>query len=235
MYKWFKDEEKFETFITLTDLFPNLKTAEELQSAGGHVKYLKSPIDACSLPKDQSFKFRTSFGSFHHLSEPIAHAIFQDVVNSGCGLAIFEATGRDFFSILGTTLILPLMCAYLTLFEIRPLKFSRLAIFFLLPLMPLLLAVDGTLSNLRTYEYRDYMRILASVEGALEHYEWSYVKVPIMDLSGTWLNRFWMGKGIVDAMGRLFLVRVLTGIPKSFLERDQVRSDDASIEIPLDR
>ena len=221
----------FHASFTLTDLFPHLACAA-LLPVGGPVKYVTSPVDACQLPKEHSLKFRTSFGSFHHLPVPVARAIFQDVVNSGCGFAIFEATGRDFFSIMGTALMLPLICAYLTIFEIRPIKISRFFFYFILPIMPLLLVIDGTLSNLRTYEYQDYMQVLATVEGALEHYDWEYTKEPVIDLRNTWLANYSIGSWIVDAVGRLFLLRVLTGLPKS---RNNTSHSETLLEIPLDR
>jgi hypothetical protein len=220
-------EKHYEAFFTLTDLFPNLSCAASLPVTGP-VKYITSPVDACSLPKNQSFKFRTSFGSFHHLPVPVARAIFQDVVNSGCGIGIFEGTGRDVFSIIGSIFFLPMLCAYLTIFDIRPVTFTRILFFFIIPIMPFLLVIDGTLSNLRTYEHHDYMEVLASVEGALEYYDWEYVKKPVMDLRESSIYRYAIGKFFADLAGRLFLIRVLTGIPKTQLNQ-------TFLEIPLDR
>jgi hypothetical protein len=49
--------------------------------------------------------------------------------------------------------------------------------------MPLLMMIDGTLSNLRTYEEIDYNCLINSIPNARKNMEWKYLTIPVVDLT----------------------------------------------------
>jgi hypothetical protein len=91
----------------LTDLFPNLDQLKTLKN--DLITYENVPIDAGNVPKHLSTYFRTSFGSFHHLPAPIARNVFTDVIKNKSGIAVFELTGRNLFSIFAIGFGVPIL------------------------------------------------------------------------------------------------------------------------------
>ena len=158
-----------ETFrIVLTDLYPNLaafRLARDL--SGGIVDFREEPLDATTLPK--SFTgFRTLFGSFHHLDTTQARGVLQSSVNSGQGIGIFEMTDRRIITLLAM-LTVPLFVLLHTP-KIRPFRWSRLLLTYLLPVIPLIIMVDGIVSCLRSYTTDELTQLTGSLSGA--PYDW---------------------------------------------------------------
>ena len=154
--------------IILTDRYPNL-AAFQLASdlSGGIIDFRGEPVDACALPKGLS-GFRTLFGSFHHFSPAQAKQVLQDAVDSGHGIGIFEMTDRRLVTVL-TMLTAPLFVLLHTP-KIRPFRWSRLLLTYLLPVVPLLVMVDGIISCLRSYTTEELTAMTSSLSGA--PYEW---------------------------------------------------------------
>lgn len=159
--------------IVLTDRYPNLaafRAAHEL--SGGVLSFRDEPVDACAIPKDLD-GFRTLFGCFHHFDPPAARMMLQDAVDSGQGIAIFEMTERRAFSIIAmlTAPVFVLLHAP----KIRPFKWSRLLLTYLVPVLPLLVMADGIASCLRSYTTEELVTLTKSLSGA--PYEWEIRKV----------------------------------------------------------
>jgi hypothetical protein len=191
----------------LTDLYPNLNQFKSIKS--DLISYESKSVDAGHLPKHLSARFRTSFGSFHHLSEDVARRIFEDVIVNRSGIAIFELTGRNIWSILTIALGVPIV-GFLSLFRQR---FNLLRwVLWLSGIVPLLLIVDGTLSNLRTYEKEDYFHIINSIPNSHD-LEWKYDRIPVIDIKSGALGSF-LGTTLSSIIEQMLLMRVLIGIPK---------------------
>jgi hypothetical protein len=205
--RYLKQGYRTDCHYILTDLYPNIPQFKSLKS--DLISYESKPVDAEEVPKHLSTQFRTSFGSFHHLPEDVARRIFEDVIANRSGIAIFELTGRNIWSILAVALGVPIV-GFLSLFRQR---FSLLRwMLWLSGIMPLLLIIDGTLSNLRTYEKEDYFGIINSIPHS-EELEWKYEMIPVIDFkSGAFGNFF--GKTVSSIIEQMLLMRVLTGIPK---------------------
>ena len=54
---------------------------------------------------------------------------------------------------------------------VRPFRWSRVLLTYVLPVIPLLVGWDGTVSALRAYTPEELLALAASVPGA-EHYSW---------------------------------------------------------------
>jgi hypothetical protein len=112
--------------------------------------------------------FRTMFTSFHHFSPLEALAILQDAVNARQGIGIFEITRRDpsTIGLMFLWALLPLVCTPF----IRPFRLSRLFWTYVVPVIPLVLLMDGVVSCLRTYR-ADELRDMAEKISATR-YQW---------------------------------------------------------------
>jgi hypothetical protein len=154
--------------IVLTDRYPNLaafRLARDL--SGGVVDFMAEPLDACAITPDLA-GFRTLFGSFHHFNPAAARGVLQDAVDSGQGIGIFEMTDRRAVTILAmlTAPIFVLLHAP----KIRPFSWSRLLLTYLLPVVPLLVMIDGIVSCLRSYTPEELAELTGSLTGA--PYDW---------------------------------------------------------------
>jgi hypothetical protein len=136
--------------VTLTDLYPNLEAYEYLQRAsGGALDYIPEPVDATAVPESIS-GVRTIFSSFHHFPPPVAQAILKDAANKGAGIGVFEGASKSWLELLLLWTVFPVIIVLATPF-IRPFKLSRLFFTYIIPLIPLGIIWDGTVSLLRIY------------------------------------------------------------------------------------
>ena len=153
--------------VRLTDRFPNRTAFARLQSASdGAIAGEEEPVSAMAVPTRLT-GFRTLFTALHHFAPDDARAILADAVHAGQGVAAFEVTSRTPLALLGM-LLLPLLVLVCTPF-IRPFRWSRLFWTYVVPVVPLAVWFDATVSCLRSYtpeELRDL------VEHLQQGYQW---------------------------------------------------------------
>jgi hypothetical protein len=191
----------------LTDLYPNIGQFKAIRS--DLISFESKPVDACQLPAHLSSFFRTSFGSFHHLPPNVAHGIFEDIIENRGGIGIFEMTGPNIFSIVTAAIGVPIVGFFLMLTS-RP-SFTRLFLW-LSGIIPLILLIDGTLSNLRSYEKQDLLEMIESIPGN-ESVKWKYETIPCFDMKSSALGEFRIFKWISPLIEQMLLLRILTGVP----------------------
>jgi hypothetical protein len=182
--------------IWLTDKYPNTAAFERTAAASGNrICFRRDAIDALKIPGELK-GFRTIFNSFHHFGRADARAILQAAADSGEGIGIFESPGRHMITLF-LVLLIPLADLALAPFA-RPLRWTRLLWTYLLPVIPLVLLVDGILSCLRVYspaELKELTRGVGTrVAGAAEsgqEFEWNIgvansgpFRVPVTFLTG---------------------------------------------------
>ena len=139
-----------ETRIIMTDRFPNLAAFQRLEQASREqISFLRESVDARHVP-NQLCGLRTIFNSFHHFRRSDARRILCDAVQAAQPIAIFEYTERAIAIVLFTIVLTPFLVALATPF-IRPFRWSRLLLTYLLPLVPLTCWWDGIVSQFRAY------------------------------------------------------------------------------------
>ncbi|WP_347157864.1 class I SAM-dependent methyltransferase [Pontibacter chitinilyticus] len=155
--------------ITLSDLYPNFPAYSYLkkQSAGG-LDFIAEPIDATHVPASVN-GVRTIFSSFHHFPPHLARAILQDAADKRAAIGVFEGARKSWLEMLLLWFVFPLLILVITPF-IRPFKLSRLIFTYLIPLIPLGILWDGTVSLLRLYTPEMLQRLVAGVQ--TENYTW---------------------------------------------------------------
>ncbi|HMQ31422.1 MAG TPA: class I SAM-dependent methyltransferase [Chloroflexaceae bacterium] len=158
--------------VLLTDRFPNQAAAAALRAVRptpGAVAYHAAPVDALAVPGELD-GFRTLFSAFHHFPPEAAAGLLRDAVRSGAPIAVFEATQRTGVSLAGI-LLAPLVLLLATPF-IRPFRWSRLLLTYLIPAVPLMVLWDGIVSCLRSYTAAELRAMVAAVPEA-DAYEWA--------------------------------------------------------------
>lgn len=160
--------------ITLTDLYPNLDSYKYLQKqSGGEISFIAEPVNAMAVPENIT-GVRTIFSSFHHFNPVQAKAILQDAAESRKAIGIFEGAGKSWLELFTFWLFFPLIILIVSPF-IRPFKLSRLFFTYIIPLIPIGILWDGTISIFRIYTPQMLIQMANAV--STERYRWQAGKV----------------------------------------------------------
>jgi hypothetical protein len=155
--------------VVLTDLYPNLQAFTEVRAATrGAIDFHPQPVDATNVPSSLR-GVRTMFNAFHHFPFSKAVAVLGDAVAAGQPIAIFEGASTRALGLVAMPMQIPLILL-LTPF-VRPFRWSRLLFTYLIPLIPLLVLFDGTVSFLRLYSRDELRHVIAAVPGG-ERFRW---------------------------------------------------------------
>jgi hypothetical protein len=151
--------------VVLTDKFPSDVLPARLVG-DPLLSCVSTSVDATNVPEDLR-GFRTIFSSFHHFSDSMAEAVLGDAVRRGDGFAMAEVTSRTLRAF-ATMFVMPFFSWILTP-RMRPFRWSRLLLTYLIPAIPLVVLFDGLVSCCRT---RTPEELLALTRG-FPQYEWT--------------------------------------------------------------
>jgi hypothetical protein len=152
--------------VRLCDLYPNHPAYARLgRLSDGRIGAESDAIDATAVPARLT-GFRTLFTALHHFPPDAACAILEDAVRQKRGIGVFEITRRSPLGLVGM-LFLPVLALVLTPF-IRPFRWDRLFWTYLVPVVPLVVWFEGTVSCLRTYTPSELRQFAAG----FEDYDW---------------------------------------------------------------
>ncbi len=155
--------------VTLTDLYPNIDAYRYLHAkSGGTIGFRAEPVDATAVP-DTITGVRTIFSSFHHFRPAQARAILQDAADKGASIGVFEGASKSWLELLLLWLAFPFLIILVTPF-IRPFKLSRLFFTYFIPLIPIGIIWDGTVSLFRIYTPNMLKKLAAGVNAP--NYVW---------------------------------------------------------------
>lgn len=162
--------------VELTDLFPNVEALASLrQRSDGRCRFRTESVDATDVPVELD-GVRTMFNCFHHFPPDLARAILADAVRKRRAIAIFEGVDRRWLPLLG----MPLQAVAVWALTpwVRPFKWSRLLFTYVIPLIPLIIVFDGTMSMLRIYSPDELRELVAGVPGHGD-FDWDIGVTPI--------------------------------------------------------
>jgi hypothetical protein len=152
--------------IHLCDLYPNQAAfARLVRKSDGRIAAESGSVNATAVP-ERLAGFRTLFTALHHFPPTVARAILADAVSHGRGIGVFEITRRTTLDLAGM-LFLPLIALLVTPF-IRPFRWDRLFWTYLVPVVPLAVWFEGTVSCLRSYTPGELRDMVAGLDG----YQW---------------------------------------------------------------
>jgi SAM-dependent methyltransferase len=163
--------ERSDLGLTLTDLRPNVAALEAAAATlPGRVEVVRDGVDATRVPRSIE-GVRTLFNAFHHLKPAQARGVLQDAIDARQPVVIAEMLVRhpvivaiNLGSWTGAMLALPFQ---------RPFRWSWLLWGWLLPVIPIAITWDATVSALRIYTERELREMIASIEGS-DDYDWEF-------------------------------------------------------------
>lgn len=167
--------------FVLTDRFPNEAGAARVHALGdAKTTYRAGSVDVFDVPAEL-VGLRMMSGALHHFPPDAVRAVIAAVVAQRQPLAFLDVAASPALRRL-PMFLLPLAMAMnmLALFVgslflvpmVRPLRASRLLLTYVLPLIPSLVAWDGTVSALRAYAPEELLAAARSVPGA-DGYVWA--------------------------------------------------------------
>ena len=158
-----------DTHIIMTDRFPNLGAFQRIEQASpDQISFVRESVDARCVPH-RFCGLRTIFNSFHHFRQSDARRILRDAMEAAQPIAIFEYPERAMVIVILTLVLTPFLVALTTPF-IRPFRWPRLLLTYLLPLVPLTCWWDGIVSQLRAYTVGELKAI--AEDSRNNSYEW---------------------------------------------------------------
>jgi hypothetical protein len=168
------------TEFVFSDGFPNEAGRARVSAlADPAARYLAEPLDAMGGGGGDS-GVRTMSGALHHFTPDAVSQILAGIVQRRAPLAFFDVASSPALRKLPLPLapiamsvnMLMLFGATLAVVPfLRPFRPSRLLLTYLLPLIPALVAWDGTVSALRAYSPDELLTIARAVPGA-DSYRW---------------------------------------------------------------
>ena len=166
-----KDYQYSDLSITFTDLYPNQQAVQRINKGNDHLKYHTTSVDAANVPEYLD-GVRSMICSFHHMNEEVAADILKNAQETKRSICIYEISDNSFpkwiwwiafpINILTVLFITPF---------VRPLTWQQLVFTYLIPILPVIIAWDGAVSNARTYTLSD-LDILLSRIGSNDFYKW---------------------------------------------------------------
>lgn len=175
--------------VRFTDKFVNRSALNHLCATQPEQLSCQSgPVDATAVPASLA-GFRTLFSSFHHFRPAAASAILADAVRHGQGIGIFELTQRSPRSLGRSVAVLPLVLWWAP--QLRPFRWPRLLLTWLVPIMAPIVMFESIVSSLRSYTPAELSQ-LARTADPDQRYSWetgevaaSGSAVPVTYLVGT--------------------------------------------------
>lgn len=168
------------TEFVFSDGFPNEAGRARVAALADPVaRYLAEPLDAMGGGGQES-GVRTMSGALHHFTPDAVSQILAGIVQRRAPLAFFDVASSPALRKLPLLLapiamsvnMLMLFAATLVVVPfLRPFRLSRLPLTYLLPLIPTLVAWDGTVSALRAYSPDELLTLARAVPGA-DSYRW---------------------------------------------------------------
>ena len=161
---------------TLTDLYPNPDVAERINRQSSFIHYRTEPTNAARVDPEL-IGVRTIICGLHHLPPETARHVLFDAQEANQPFLAYEISNNPAPRLLWWVPIpfTALSVFFLTLW-IRPLTWQQLLFTYLIPVLPVLIAWDGAVSNARTYTADDLKELLEGMES--EKYSWSIGELP---------------------------------------------------------
>jgi hypothetical protein len=171
--------------VKLSDFHPNEGAfARAKLESDSNIDFVPESVSVLDVPKELA-GFRTMFAALHHFRPDAARAIIADAVAERRGIAVFEPLGRSVPALL-SVVFAPLAVLVLTPF-IRPFRWSRLLLTYLVPIVPLVVLFDGVVSCLRTYTPDELRDLVAGIDAPGYHWEIGDEAIPRTPASLTYL------------------------------------------------
>ena len=135
--------------------------------------YLKEDIQIKSIPISD-FNTDTKgvylfLNSFHQLNVKQAKEILSQIAKSKNPIIIVEGNNDSLWQVVGMTVFVPLT-TLLTAPFVKPFRLTRLLFTYIIPVLPLIITIDGCIALLKLYNPKDLLELTSSINAP--KYEW---------------------------------------------------------------
>jgi hypothetical protein len=159
--------------VMLTDLHPNLDAvARAARQSRGAIRGHAEPVDATDVPVDLR-GVRTMFTALHHLPPDAVHQVMRAASVAHEPFVAFELTTRSLLGVL--TMVASLLLVLLSAPFVRPFRWERLVLTWLIPVLPVCIVWDGIVSACRSYTVPELRVFAAAV--ASDDYQWTVGRI----------------------------------------------------------
>lgn len=149
--------------VRLTDLYPSYRQWEEIAVlSGGMVEPSDRPLSAPEAIR-RFDGLHVMFSGLHHFSPEELGKMIRSAVETGRTLAFFDYSRRTWLLWEALMILASLPFMILTAPLVWKFTWKRLFFTWIIPVLPLLLLVDGWISRLRAYRPEELRRILDDV------------------------------------------------------------------------
>ncbi|SER97608.1 hypothetical protein SAMN05216188_118175 [Lentzea xinjiangensis] len=166
------------TRVTLTDLVPNVlafrraadRNRRRLPGSCCSLDHVTSSVDATDCRLEGT---RTIYGAFHHFPPPLAARILQNAVDTRQPIVVVD-TKRSLPYVLLFPFFLMLAVLLAAPFQRNPLPryLLRLALTYVVPVLPFMMFFDSVVSFLRMYGRGELRRLVDGLAGT-ESFTWT--------------------------------------------------------------
>lgn len=163
-----------------TDMFPNEGGILRVKSLGDpRTSYRSEPVDAMRGAGELE-GVRTMSSALHHFAPEAVRALVAGIVAQGAPLAFFDVAASPAVRrmplvlapvAMAVNMVVLFLGSLLLVPMLRPVRASQLLLTYVLPLIPLLVAWDGSVSALRAYAPEELLELARSVPGG-DKYTW---------------------------------------------------------------
>lgn len=162
--------------LTLSDLYPNEDSIERINALGdSSLTYKPNPTDVRAGVDKEGL--RTMICSMHHMPPATARAILADAQKDSQPILIYEISDNS-PPIFLWWIAIPIgfiISLFVTL-AVRPMTWQQIVFTYLIPILPLAIAWDGSVSNARTYTLDDMDILLDGLSSS--NYRWEKKSLP---------------------------------------------------------
>jgi hypothetical protein len=157
--------------LIMTDLFPDKEYAAQFNTGKNEeIVYLTDKVDATRIDADL-IGLRTMVGSLHHMKPENARKILKNTMDSKQPFLAFEISDNSFpWALWWTVIPVNILGALIVSLLVRPITWQQLVFTYLIPIIPVVYAWDGAVSNARTYTLKDMDLLLAGLDSG--EYSW---------------------------------------------------------------
>ncbi|MDX3663022.1 class I SAM-dependent methyltransferase [Streptomyces sp. ID05-26A] len=166
------------TQVTLTDLVPNVPAFERVARQNRRrlpdpccsVDHVASSVDATDCRLEGT---RTIYGAFHHFPPALAARMLQNAVDTRQPMVVVD-TKRSWLYVLVFPFFLTLAVLLAAPFQRNPLPryLMRLALTYVVPVLPIMMFFDSVVSFLRMYGRAELRRIVDGLDRT-ESFDWT--------------------------------------------------------------
>jgi len=116
----------------------------------------------------------TFINCFHQFNSENATNILTEISQKNHPVAVLEGNNNSLLQIFGMTIIVPLTIL-LTAPFVKPFRFSRLIFTYLVPVLPIVTFIDGSLALMKLYSPEDLDELVSKIK--VSKYQWKSGKL----------------------------------------------------------